>query len=67
MKTREEREKELRALLKTQEGLVEVMKLYRDTLVTVGRPTSLGRIGLLACQMVPRIVEAEFPTKVPTA
>jgi hypothetical protein len=67
MKTREEREKELRALLQTQEGLAEVMELYRTTFVSVDRPVSLGRIGLMACQMIPRIVEAEFPTKVPVA
>ena len=65
MKTKEEREKELRALLQTQEGLAEVMELYRATFVSLGRPASLGRIGLLACQMIPRIVEAEFAASIP--
>jgi hypothetical protein len=67
MKTKEEREKELRALLQTQEGLAEVMELYHATFDSGDRPASLGRIGLLACQMIPRIVEAEFRTKVPVA
>lgn len=62
MKTKSERESELRALLETQAGMEQVMTLYRDK-VAVARTESLGRIGLLACQMIPRIIEAEFPAE----
>ena len=67
MKTKEEREKELRALLQTQEGLAEVIELYHTMFDSGDRPASLGRVGLLACHMIPRIVEAEYPTKVSVA
>jgi len=67
MKTREEREKELRALLQTQEGLTEVMKLYHATFDSGDRPASLGRIGLMACQMIPLILDAEFPAAIQVA
>lgn len=59
--TRPEREAELRALLQTPQGMETVMQLYRDKTVAPGTAGSLGRIGLLACQMIPRIVDAEFP------
>ena len=67
MKTREEREKELRALLQTQEGLVKIMELYHETCASSDHPASLGRVGLLACQMIPRIVDAEFRSSTPAA
>ena len=60
-KTREERQNELQALLATQAGLLEVMELYHQKVAPPGRPGSLGRVGLLACQMIPRILDAEFP------
>jgi hypothetical protein len=62
---REEREKELRALLKTPEGLAAIMALYHQTSFSAARPATLGRIGLLACQMIPRILDAEFPAAIP--
>ena len=61
MKTKLERETELRALLQTQQGTELIIQIYRDQVAAAGRTVSLGRIGLLACQMIPRIVDAEFP------
>ena len=66
MITRPEREAELRALLQTAQGMETVMQLYRDKTVAGGTTGSLGRIGLLACQMIPRIVDAEFPAQHPS-
>lgn len=59
--TREERQKELQALLATQNGLLAIMELYHQKVSPPGRPGPLGRIGLLGCQMIPRILDAEFP------
>jgi len=61
MKAREERQKELQAMMATQDGLLAIMELYHQKVAPPGRPGSLGRIGLLACQMIPRILDAEFP------
>jgi len=61
MKTREERQKELQAMMATQDGLLAVMELYHQKVARLCPPGSLGRIGLLACQMIPRILDAEFP------
>ena len=61
IKTREERQKELQMLMATPDGMREIMELYHKQIAPAGRPSSLGRIGLLACQMVPRILDAEFP------
>ncbi|MBI3863876.1 MAG: hypothetical protein HY290_18455 [Planctomycetia bacterium] len=61
MKTKLEREIELRALLQTQQGTELIIQIYRDKVAAAGRAVSLGRIGLLACQMIPRIIDAEFP------
>jgi len=61
IKTRIERQQELQALTATADGMLAIMKLYHDEVVAPGRPVSLGRIGLLACQMIPRILDAEFP------
>jgi hypothetical protein len=58
MKTREYREKELQTLLATQDGLLAIIELYHQKYPAHG---SLGRIGLLASQMIPRILDAEFP------
>ncbi|MGE5194682.1 MAG: hypothetical protein ACM3U2_19500 [Deltaproteobacteria bacterium] len=60
-KAREERQKELQALLATQAGMLAIMELYHQKVSPPGRPGSLGRVGLLACQMIPRILDAEFP------
>jgi hypothetical protein len=60
MASREEREVELRELLHTQEGLMQIMELYRQKTVAPGGSATLGRIGLLASQMIPRILDAEF-------
>jgi hypothetical protein len=65
MKTRDEREKELRALLQTQDGVTEILELYHQKVLSVGQRATLGRIGLLACQMIPRILAAEFPAAIP--
>jgi hypothetical protein len=65
MKTRDEREMELRGLMQTQAGMAVIMELHRQNVAFVGHPASLGRIGLLACQMIPRIIAAEFPTTAP--
>jgi hypothetical protein len=62
---RKEREKELRALLKTPEGVAAIMALYHHSSSSAARPATLGRIGLLACQMIPRILDAEFPAEIP--
>ena len=61
MKTRNEREKELQAMMATQVGLLAVIKLYHQKVAPPRQSGSLGRIGLLACQMIPRILDAEFP------
>jgi len=61
MKTREERQKELQTLLATPDGMLAIMALYHQKIAPPGRSGSLGRIGLLACQMIPRILDAEFP------
>ena len=61
MKTREERQKELQAMMATQAGLLAVMELYHQKVARPCPPGSLGRIGLLACQMIPHILDAEFP------
>jgi hypothetical protein len=58
MKTREERQKELQALLATQNGMLAIIELYHEKRLP---PGSLGRIGLLASQMIPLILDAEFP------
>jgi hypothetical protein len=58
---REERQKELQAMLATQDGLLAIMQLYHQKVAPPGRPGSLGRIGLLGSQMIPRILDAEFP------
>ena len=58
MKTREERQKELQALLATQDGMLAIIELYHHERLPAG---SLGRIGLLASQMIPLILDAEFP------
>jgi hypothetical protein len=63
--TREERRQELQALTATPDGMVAIMDVYHQKVAPPGRPGSLGRIGLLACQMIPRILDAEFPK--PTA
>ena len=60
-KTREERQQELQALTATADGMVAVMEIYHRIVVPPGRAGSLGRIGLLASQMIPRILDAEFP------
>jgi hypothetical protein len=61
MNSRREREEELRGLLQTPQGMETIMKLYHQKVMVAGRSTTLGRIGLLACQMIPLIVFAEFP------
>ena len=65
MITRLEREAELRSLLQTQQGIESIIRIYRDQVAAAGPTVSLGRIGLMACQMIPRIVDAEFPLDVP--
>jgi hypothetical protein len=64
MQTREERRKELQGLLSTPDGMLAIMELYHQKVDSPGRPGSLGRIGLLGCQMIPRILDAEFPKSV---
>lgn len=59
--TREERRQELQALTATPDGMVAIMDVYHQKVAPPGRPGSLGRIGLLACQMIPRILDVEFP------
>ncbi len=59
--TREERQHELQALTTTAEGLVAIMEIYHQKVAPPGRPGSLGRIGLLGSQMIPRILDVEFP------
>jgi hypothetical protein len=61
MNAREERQKELQAMMATQDGLLAIMELYRQKVAPAGRPGPLGRVGLLACQMIFRILDAEFP------
>ena len=61
MQTRDERQHELQALTATQDGILAIMELYHQKVDPPGRPGSLGRIGLLGCQMIPRILDAEFP------
>ncbi len=58
LKTREERQFELHTLLATQDGLLAIIELYHQKYPAHG---SLGRIGLLASQMIPLILDAEFP------
>jgi len=65
MQTKLEREVELRGLLQTSQGMESIMQLYRDKVAAASRTASLGRIGLLACQMIPRILDAEFPVATP--
>ncbi len=64
METKEERRMELQELLATPDGMLAIMKLYHQKVDPPGRPGSLGRIGLLGCQMIPRILDAEFPKPV---
>lgn len=59
--TREERQHELQALTATQDGILAIMEIYQQKVAPPGRTGSLGRIGLLGCQMIPRILDAEFP------
>ena len=61
IKTRDERQKELQTLMATPDGMLEIIELYHQQIASAGRSGSLGRIGLLACQMIPRILDAEFP------
>jgi len=65
MQTKLEREVELRTLLQTSQGMESIIQLYHDKVQAVGRKVTLGRIGLLACQMIPRIIDAEFPAGIP--
>lgn len=60
LQTKVEREKELRGLLQSPQGMDSIMELYRQKVAVAGQPATLGRIGLLACQMIPLIVAAEF-------
>ena len=60
MKSRIDREQELRALLQTSDGLLTIMKLYQQQRLAHSRPGGLGRIGLVATEMIPLIVEMEF-------
>lgn len=62
MMTREERNTELQALMATQDGMLAIIELYHQKAAPPGRPGSLGRIGLLGCQMIPHILDAEFST-----
>jgi hypothetical protein len=64
METREERRKDLEGMLVTQDGMLAVIELYHQKVAPPGRPGSLGRIGLLGSQMIPRILDAEFPKPV---
>ena len=48
-------------MLATQDGLLAILELYHQKVAPSGRPGPLGRIGLLASQMIPRILDAEFP------
>jgi hypothetical protein len=61
MKTREERQKELQAMTAAQVGLLAIIELYHQKVSPLRQPASLGRIGLLAGQMIPHILDAEFP------
>jgi len=61
MQTREERQKELQTLMATPDGILAIIELYHQKIAPPGRPGSLGRIGLMGCQMIPRILDAEFP------
>ncbi len=61
IETREERQKELQALLATTDGMLAIINLYHQKVAPPARTGSLGRIGLLGCQMIPRILDAEFP------
>ena|SRR5579863_114303 len=65
MQTKLEREVELRTLLQSPQGMQSIIQLYHDRVTAVARTVTLGRIGLLACQMIPRIVDAEFPAGIP--
>ena len=60
MQSRGEREEELRRLLQTRQGMESIMELYHQRVAVAVRSATLGRIGLLACQMIPLIVAAEF-------
>jgi hypothetical protein len=64
METKEERRKELQGMLATPDGMLAIMELYHQKVDPPGRPGSLGRIGLLGSQMIPRILDAEFPKPV---
>jgi hypothetical protein len=44
-----------------QNGMFAIIELYHQKVAPPGRPGSLGRIELLGCQMIPRIIDAEFP------
>ena len=61
MQTREERRQELQTLTASPDGMVAIMDIYHQKVDPPGRTGSLGRIGLLASQMIPRILDAEFP------
>lgn len=68
MMTKEERNKELQALMATQDGMLAIIALYHQKATPhhqkatpPGQPGSLGRIGLLGCQMIPQILDVEFP------
>jgi hypothetical protein len=66
IKTREERQNELQAMMTNQAGLLALIELYHQKVSPPIGAGSLGRIGLLGCQMIPRILDAEYPkTRVP--
>ena len=57
--TRDQRHDQLSQLLRSAKGVDVIIELYLTKVVGFGR---VGQVGLLASQMIPMIVEAEFPS-----
>jgi hypothetical protein len=58
MQTRSEREKQLRAMMQTKAGMQAIGDLYMREVVPPGQP---AKSGILTVQMIPLILDAEFP------
>jgi hypothetical protein len=58
MKSRAERERELREMMGSRQGMHQIMEIWQVQVIGLGR---MGPIGTLASQMIPQILDKEFP------
>ncbi|HLJ11314.1 MAG TPA: hypothetical protein VKU82_08995 [Planctomycetaceae bacterium] len=59
-KTRAQRETELQAKMRNREGVLQIVKLYTETVLLPGESIQMG---MLVSRMIPEILEAEFPNE----